>query len=203
MRVGFFCQTPGEHLDMASHLVRSVRESMPGVEVFHLTNGGCPAADGVDGVIRLSGDMPMAIRRVAIHSMLAGDWLFVDTDCVIRKDVRHVFDDEFMVALTDRKGSIWERSEYGKLMPYNMGVTFSRSPGFWARVLEGMNSVGDDLKQWCGDQLVVCKIAALNVPGIKVLPGRVYNYTPEKRGDSLDHAAIVHYKGERKKWLTG
>lgn len=187
------------HLDFAQHLIRSVRHSMPGVPIWHLTNGECPEAPGVDGVRRVSG-LPMAVSRITHHSELDGDWLFIDTDCVVRKDVRSVFDEDFEIGLTDRKGSIWEKSPYGMVMPYNMGVTFSRGPEFWKRVLKYLKTLPEQYQEWEGDQRVVCELAAAGYP-VRVLPGKTYNFTPEKRGDSVEHAAIVHFKGSRKLWI--
>ena len=142
----------------------------------------------------------MAIRRMRIHSMLAGEWLFVDSDIVIQKDVRDVFKDEFEIAVTDRVGSAWEHSPDVKDMPYNMGVTFSRCPEFWGRVAKILEEAPEALREWCGDQLVVCQLQQHYKT--KVLPGQVYNFTPFKRGEDRSHAAIVHWKGPRKEWIN-
>ncbi len=199
MRVGFFAQGEGEHLYIARHLIRSVKLCMPDVEVCQLTDDKTPVLDGATA-IRLGGDMPMAVRRISHHAMLGGEWLFIDTDCVVRKDVRHVFNDDFEVALTDRKGSMWEKTPYGMVMPYNMGVTFSRSPEFWGVVLKHLITLPKEFQRWEGDQRVVCEMVRAGYPA-KVLPGRIYNFTPEEKTDSLEHAAIVHFKGKRKHWI--
>jgi hypothetical protein len=96
--------------------------------------------------------------------MLDGEWLFVDTDCVIRKDVSDVFEDDFEVALTDRKGSMWEKTPYGMVMPYNMGVTFSRSPEFWEKVKKYLLTMPQKYQEWEGDQRVVCEMAMAGYP---------------------------------------
>lgn len=197
MRIGFFVQGEGPHLDIAKYLVKSCQSVMPDVPVYQLTDEKTPA---VAEAIRLSGDMPMAVRRITHHASLEGDWAFLDTDCVVRKDLRHVFEDDFEIALTDRKGSIWEKSPYGMVMPYNMGVTFSRGPEFWAKVLGYLKTLPEKYQEWEGDQRVVCEMAMAGYPA-KVLPGRIYNFTPEKRTDPVSHAAILHFKGPRKQWL--
>lgn len=199
MQVGFFVQGVGPHLDIAKHLVASCKAVIPQVPVYQLTDDKTPCVEGALA-IRLGGDMPMAVRRVTHHSMLDGEWLFVDTDCVIRKDVSDVFEDDFEVALTDRKGSMWEKTPYGMVMPYNMGVTFSRSPEFWEKVKKYLLTMPPKYQEWEGDQRVVCEMAMAGYP-VKVLPGRIYNFTPETRGDKAEHAAILHLKGPRKLWL--
>lgn len=200
MRVGFFVQGEGPHLDCSKYLIASVRATMPGVEIAHITDDSTRVAPGADRVVRISGELPMAMRRMAAHASLPGDWLFIDTDCVLLKDVRGVFKDDFGVALTDRVGSIYEKGAYGRLMPYNMGVTFSRDQGFWKEVLFRMTALPDVLQRWEGDQLVVGMLAK-EWPKVKIIPGHVFNYTPVKRGDKAEHAAIVHLKGNRKSWL--
>jgi hypothetical protein len=198
VRVGFFCQSE-KHLDLASHLIASVRKTMPKVEVYHLTDGHCPAAEGAK-VLRIAEDMPMAVRRMTHHATLPGEWLFIDSDCILQKDVRHVFDDDFDIAVTDRKGSRWDNTAYAEVMPYNMGVTFSKSPDFWVDVLKKLKTLPPKLQEWEGDQLTVCHVS--RDWKTKVLPGHIYNFTPWKREDDRSHAAIVHYKGGRKAWAN-
>ncbi len=171
---------------------------MPGVKVFHLTNGDCPEAPGVDGVYRQSG-LPMAVCRMTHHASIEGDWLFVDTDVVIQQDVRSVFDEPFDIAVTDRKGTVWDNTWYSDLMPFNMGVTFSRSRAFWQAVLKELLASPEKFQKWEGDQLAVGKL--WRDWNTKILPGLVYNFTPEKREDDRSQAAIVHYKGNKKAWI--
>ena len=198
MKVGFFAQGDGEHLHIAKHLIRSCREVMPDVVVVQLTDYKTPAI--CDDVRRIGGQLPMAVRRITHHAELEGDWLFIDTDCVILKDVRPVFEDDFEIALTDRKGSVWEKSPYGMVMPYNMGVTFSRGVSFWKLVLKYLRNLPAQYQQWEGDQRVVCELVRAGYP-VKVLPGRIYNFTPFTKDEPLDHAAILHLKGPRKSWI--
>ena len=188
-----------DHWEIAKHLISSSKKVMPEVEIWQLTDGDTPKVPGIDGCLRVGGKMPMAVRRMTAHSMLHGEWLFVDTDVVIQKDVRHVFESPFLVAVTDRVGSLWEHSPDVKDMPYNMGVTFSRSPNFWAQAKEELLKLSPKLQDWCGDQLVVCALAQEKMQ--KVLPGDVYNFTPATREEDRSHAAIVHYKGSRKAWI--
>ena len=200
MRVGFFVQGDGVHWDVAKTLLSSCRKAMPDVEIVQLTDGKTPAHEGVS-VVRMAGDMPMAVRRMSLQGMLSGDWLFIDTDCVIRKDVRHVFDDkDFGVALTDRVGSLVGEGPYGKKMPYNIGVVFSRDPSFWGEVVKNLVELPAKAQEWEGDQWVVAEMVRAGWP-VKVIPGRIYNFTPELGHESVDHASIVHFKWRRKEWI--
>lgn len=193
-------QGDGVHWEVAKTLISSCRKNMPGVEIVQLTDDKTPAHEGVQ-VIRLGGEMPMAVRRMSLHAMLGGEWLFIDTDCIVRKDVRHVFDDkDFGVALTDRKGSLVGQNEYGKKMPWNIGVVFSRDPEFWGEVVRNLVTLPTRLQQWEGDQLVVAEMVKAGWP-VKEIPGRIYNFTPEQGHESVDHASIVHFKWRRKEWI--
>lgn len=200
MQIGFFVQGQGAHWDIAKYLIASARKVMPKVPIVQLTDGDTPAHEGISRIVRETREMPMAVRRMTLHASLPGDWLFVDTDVVIQKDVSHVFEDDgFDIALTDRRGSIWENTPYGRAMPYNMGVTFSRTPAFWEDVCERLKTLPAPFQEWEGDQRVVCLLAEDWV--CKILPGHVYNFTPAKQTDDRSHAAIVHYKGSRKEWI--
>ena len=207
MKVGCFWQFVNEasmaHLEFARLMLKSARAVMPDVEVWQLTDGDSPELEGVDGVHRIDLPVPMAVRRMLHNANLEGDWLFIDPDIIIQKDVRHVFDEPFDVALTDRIGTITYEAEYAKAMPYNLGVSFSRSPKFWQRVLRHLGTLPAKLQHWEGDQLVVCAMLRQNLADdfkVKILPGLTYNFPPKFAGDGKD-AALVHYKGPRKSYL--
>lgn len=207
MKVGFFFKYQGPrsliYLTMAKALLESVRSSMPGVEVCQLTDEHSPALEGVDKVHRRSDKVPMAVLRMILQGNCTGEWLFVDPDIIIQKDVDHVFEQDFDVALTDRKGTSMEGTPYAESMPYNLGVAFSRSPGFWHEVTRYLQTLPPRLQEWEGDQQVICAMVRQKLWGkIKILPGRIYNYPPSSPGEDVSHAAIVHYKGNRKGWIN-
>ena len=199
MKVGFFVQGSGIHWDLAKHLIASCKKL--NLSVFQLTDDKTPECEGVDGVVRLGGTVPMAIRRMTLQSMLAGEWLFVDTDVVLQKDPSQVFRSPFDIALTDRVGSLWEHSPGVKNMPFNTGVVFSRQPSFFKRVVGALKGLPPPLQEWYGDQLVICEMQKQNQVSARILPGQVYNFTPANRDDDRSHAAIIHYKGPRKAWI--
>src|SRR5437867_1594196 len=147
MTVGFFNVYRGDpvHLVLADLMIRSVREVMPGVPVVQFTDETSPAAYGVDEVRRLP-KQPRAVLCVEHYAGCKGDWLLVDTDVIIQKDVRVVFNDDFDVAVTDREGTMVEgemEEEFHLFdqMPHNIGVVFSRCPTFWGAVQAKMESM--------------------------------------------------------------
>lgn len=204
MKVGFFLQGNNQdYVRMAKLTIASVRKAMPGVEIVHLTDADTPMVEGADSVKRICETMPMAVRRMKHNSQLEGEWLLIDCDVIVQKDVRHVFEEPFDVALTDRIGTITYESKYAEVMPYNLGVAFSCSPAFWKLVLRHLGTLSPKYQQWEGDQLVVCEMIKQRAASdfkVKILPGAIYNFPPKFAGDGKD-AAICHYKGPRKAFL--
>jgi hypothetical protein len=170
---------------------------MPDVEIYHLTDMNCPS---FAEPIRLPKNEPMGVHRIRHYTQLVGDWLFCDSDVLFRKDVRPVFDEPFDVAVATRGGDKVAATEYGRVMPYNFGVVFSRSPAFWRKALEGLLTMDAKAQEWGGEQFVTGKLVDSGLFKTMVLP-RGYNYTPEGAGEKLGGVSILHMKGHRKKWI--
>lgn len=203
MNVGvFLCGDNHAYHAMAKLTIASVRATMPDVEVHHLTDEDTPTIEGVDSTRVFRGNYPLAVRRMLHHSSCTGDWLFIDCDVIVQKDVRAVFDEPFDVAITNRDGTITTEGEYAAAMPYNIGVTFSRSQAFWMFIAEHLQHVPAKFQEWEGDQRLICElIRQKKMPfNVKVLPGHEFNYPPKFAGDGTE-ASIVHYKGNRKAYL--
>lgn len=204
MNVGFYL-VQGSTADgyvMADMMLRSVRQSMPGVQVYQLTDFTSPAVYGVDHVLRKA-PAPLALLRTLHQSRLEGDWLFIDSDVLVQKDVRHVFDRDFDLALADRTWPHLEPTpEFAEVMPWNIGVVFSRSPAFWRRVYQTLMTSPAQASDFMGDQIVACGLLMQGNWKLVELPGMAYNYPPKDAQDDGRDAHIVHYKGSyRKPWM--
>lgn len=212
MNVGFFLA--GESLELYSHaenLVRSVRQHCPGTPIVHLTDKISSPVDGVDAVHRLDEDVrplkpkPIIHMRIMSYAACSGEWLFLDTDTVIRKPVADVFDDPlFDVAVTDRNwGGIPQGDAIMHEMPFNTGVVFSRSQEFWESVLTTWRSLEDKWRDWFSEQRCVYTVVRSGLFKVRILEGDVYNSPPRDMTDrGSDLTAIQHFKGPRKEWLT-
>ena len=124
---------------------------------------------------------------------MTGECLFLDVDCIMHKDVRHVFDTEFDVAATIRYKQKWIGT-----LPFSAGVTFCRTPEFM-RDVAGDNPFGHG--NWMDTE---AKYSAALMSGkyvVRALNGYVYNYAPDAPGEDLSEKAVVHYKGKRKSFL--
>lgn len=180
----------------AAEVVRSV---MPGVEVVHLTDMDSAPIKGVSAVKRLEKNCPMAVHRMR-HHQAEGEWLFIDIDVLVVKDVTDVFESQFDIALSSRSDTDQVQYEFGTAMPYNMGVVFSRSPAFWKAVETELLTYSSQLQEWMGDQLAVCRLVDAPEHDVLVLDGNIYNCTPESKVD-LSKPSILHFKGDRKEQM--
>jgi hypothetical protein len=191
----------------AGALVQSVRRSMPGVPVVQMTDEGTAAVPGVDEVLRLPTE-PLALLRMRHQSAVTGEWLFVDTDVYIQRDVRNVFADPFDIALTTRN---WPHLKvaggFTERMPFNIGVVFSRCPAFWADIHERLSGMSPEWQEWMGDQQAVCDLVG-EKPKYKIafLKGSRYNLPPAVTDDAegtsakmTAKASILHFKGAGRK----
>jgi glycosyl transferase family 8 len=202
VRVGFFTvfRRDPQHYVLAETLIRSVRANMPDVPIVQFTDETSPEVLGVDEVWRRAGG-PMLEVRLQHYAACEGEWLLVDTDVLIRRDVSAVFDDKtFDVALARRD---WPHlaAESERLtaagMPYNTGVVFSRSRAFWQEVLSEWRRLPEKERDWLSEQRTVARILHEIPFGLKELPG-TYNYPPEADVEPPREVMILHYKGGRK-----
>lgn len=203
MTVGFFAvfRRDPEHYILADILVRSVRAVMPGVPVVQFTDERSPAVSGVDAV-RRKPNGKMLERRLEHYADCHGDWLMVDTDVVIEREVRQVFASPFDVALCDRDWPhVAPTPALTEEMPFNTGVVFSRSPEFWQRVLTVWRAYPDEQKDWLSEQRAVAQVVRSQAFRVRILPGSVYNYPPAADGEVPASVAVQHFKGPRKAWM--
>jgi hypothetical protein len=173
-----------------------------GYEVLQMTDQRTPAISGADAVIRLPWDGERLMTYRLQHlAALAEPALIVDTDVVIMRDVCHVWERAFDVALTRRVGPALDPNgvDLAEVMPYNTGVMFSRCQAFWWRCHALCRDFPEEVQRWYGDQYAV-RFAA---PEFDVLELAVdpYNYSPDSPVEDVSQRYVVHYKGARKEWM--
>lgn len=214
MKVGFFNIYHGSidfnhtiHLVLADMMIRSVRKAMPDVEICHLTDERTPQIVGTDRTIRIPSTAPMAVQCVTHYAQHEGNWLYLDTDILLQRDVRHVFDEPFDIAVCDREGTKVQGEDdedftLFKEMPYNIGVVFSRNPAFWQQVKNRLLTMDAKKQQWMGNQVAACQEIAEGGWKVKILAGRDYNCPPLNKKDRCEDASIVHFKGQMRKRMA-
>jgi lipopolysaccharide biosynthesis glycosyltransferase len=203
VKVGFL--HVGANIGYAVRMVASVKRAMPDCEIVQMTDQQTPKIEGIDRLVRRHYDVKaaclMRFRMAHLADLSASDWLILDTDIIVRKDVRDAFLPGFDAALTRRDHSIYtpDGQDVGKTLPYNAGVMFCRNPKFWFECGTHVQSLPDQFQRWWGDQMALVAIA----PRFKVLelPCATYNYSPTYSDEDLSERAIVHYKGRRKPWM--
>jgi hypothetical protein len=143
----FYRELGGQPTGMLEAMLRSVRRSMPSVKIARLE----------------SPEQPMALAILDSRSRVSGEWLFLDTDVLVRKDVRAgVRRSLFDVAVADRVGTVdaGETSAFMTSMPYNSGVAFSRSQAFWQACVARCWSYKPGRQAWMGDQQAMNEVIA-------------------------------------------
>lgn len=194
----------GEDVRLPELMVKSVLKAMPGVEIVQLTDMVTPQIKGVSSVIRKPYDGLLMTFRMQHLAELTGDWITLDTDIIVLKDLRSVFakDYPFDVALTRRYGKILDKDGIDIVahMPYNTGVMFSRNRQFWKDAYKALLRMPASAHQWWGDQLSVRLAAESNRYSVLELNCDEYNYSPDKEGEKKD-VFVLHFKGKRKDWM--
>lgn len=205
MNIGFFTVYRRDpiHLLHAEALVRACHQHMPGQPTIQLTDETTPEVPGVSAVRRLPHG-PMLERRLEHYATAEGNWLLLDTDTTVLRDVADVFDGPaFDVALSDRN---WPHLTQGDpvmhTMPFNTGVVFSRTAAFWRDVLAVWRAYDSNARGWLSEQRAVYDVVRTGHYRVKILPGMVYNYPPRSPDDAMRGVCIAHFKGPRKEWLS-
>lgn len=216
MTIGFFFVDAGtkaaaENALCARALVQSVKDVMPYTPIVQFTDMTTKAIKGVNAVRRKPSE-PMALLRMRHHAGVKGPWVFVDTDVIFQQPVSAVMKPDFDIGITGREWShVKAAVGFSTRMPYNTGVVFSKCPAFWQEVYCRLKHYPPELQQWMGDQEVIAEIVDEDVPRyhVRKLNGRRFNFPPVINPEdespasrkALLEAAIVHYKGAKRKPL--
>jgi hypothetical protein len=187
------------HFAFLERSIESARAHLPGARVIHLTTPGAPQVKPADERIEVPADGTFPHRRGTAAALLEGDTLFLDCDTVIQRDVAHVFDHPFDIALAEV-----HRPGFPDLK-YNAGVVFSRCPRFWTDFARraGGYDYKDVRTDWRPVERTFSETAASGDYRVFELDSALYNHTPASADEDVSRAFIVHYKGIRKKWLLG
>lgn len=183
-------------------MVQSVLDVMPDVQIVQMTDRVTPEVSGVSAVSRRDYDGKLMTFRMQHLADLEDQFITLDTDVVVQKELLSVFEQPFDVALTKRTESIKSLNgvDLAKEMPYNTGVMFSKNRRFWQDALKVLMQLNPETHTWWGDQLSVKVVAESGRYGVRELSCDQYNYTPKNQGDRPD-VHVIHYKGERKQWM--
>lgn len=202
MNVVFFA-VGEEHAALAELAAECVRLTNPSAKVWALTDPmtGFQTITPVRG--HTSPQTMMIDRLIAQYHFLRqeGEALFLDSDCVVQRDLTDVF--KGPVSVTER---VPPKAAQGQ--PYNGGVLYGRGPEaveFWAILREIMDFMQRDAWAWFGDQLALAHVVPHCGDIVNVYPCETHNYPPNvdelkwSSDDKMRDAFIVHFKGERRK----
>lgn len=160
----------------------SVRKHIPGACIVHLTTKKSATAPlyGADMVMDVD-----ASNRLFASVQIGKPALFLDTDTVIRSNVSDAFNASgFDVVAVEGLPH--------QTRPHNGGVVWARKPNqFFAEVIAQDGEPED----------AFCAALKSHHFNVAFLPP-IYNYIPANRKDRPEDAKIIHYKGNRKKWMV-
>lgn len=191
--------------DLARIMVASARRVMPDVKVKMLTDPKTAPIDGVDEILRRSikgwAWIPWLVDFCA---QLRGEVLYMDTDVVIQKDLRALFEVPADIVLTSRGPKEIE----GRQMPFLFGCVAYRNADFWIEVRDRVLAMKDvaDLAWW-GSQVAVYDMWMEEQNGrgkwdIASVSCEQHNYTPKNPMEVPADKWVLHYKGrKRKAWM--
>lgn len=195
MKVVYYLDQPtSEYIALARMSVESVCTFMPDAEIVLLTTMQCADMNiGADVVIPM--DLPTeafyVYRRVIAQGRMTGNCLFMDVDCIVKRDLRHVFARDFDIAISYRN----EKTD-GHVLPFNGGAVFSTCPAFWGELA----SHPEAYVNWFTAENFFGQLASKDRYSVRLLNGAIYNYIPTSKDDDPEGKAIIHYKGDRKSW---
>lgn len=184
-----------EEPDLAEIMVRSVRKEMPGLKVIQQTDEITKQLPFVDGVWRKKRTGDFIEHRFGMLQAIEEETISLDYDVIVNKDLRHVFKEDFDLALTLRKG----HPEETRL---NSGVMFLRPSGngFWEETLNEYQSIKDG---WQNGQTAKSRASLKTNLNILYLDANLYNYPPRNKEEDISMKYVAHYKGKRKEWMRG
>src|SRR5574341_335513 len=190
---------------LARIMAASVRRVMPAVRVLMMTDHKTPAIEGIEPVRISTHGFPDWIPWVCnACSLMEGEVLYLDSDVVVQRDLRPLFNVDADAIFTQRGPKEFE----GRLMPFLFGVVAYRSTEFWKEVRDRVLAMRDpkDLGWW-GSQIIVFDMWMECQNGrkdwkIASIPCHTYNYTPKDAQDTPEDKFALHYKGKKRKaWM--
>jgi hypothetical protein len=205
MNVGYYLV--GEHPAWLVGFLEALRSSLADPVIVQFTDEQTLVPAGV--IAQRLPAAPLSLHRARHFAICGGEWLFLDTDAIVRRDLSEVFLDPFDVAVTDRLWSLYRdryrtggQPEFVMRYPYNAGVIFSRNTDIWRRAAEELERWPEMAASWTGDQEMLNTLARSGRYAVRVLPGQNYNFPPDDLFEAeRGNAAILHFKGKQRKPL--
>lgn len=190
-------------MSYAPLMVDSVKKSMPHAKLVQLSNTSFPQLDGVDEILRVENDGDfvrwgwMACKRL-FENYPDSNVLLIGTDMIVRQDVSDVFSMEFDVAASPYPKRTRSDGAY-----CGDGI-FIKPSGFGLideslRIYQSDKSIQDG---WEGLQTAFLRATKSGKWKVHDLDFDTHNFTPDVPGSDFSKAAIVHYRGMRKKFMA-
>lgn len=174
---------------MARAAIASIRQQMPDARIVHMTTGEpMPEADEAVSVA-VTGHV--WIRRAIVQAHAPLPMLSLDVDIVMRRDVSELWDlacDVALPRISDPHvrctGGVWFCRSRAFLDCW-AGKVRNFNPNDSRQLLAGLSAYAEE---WTG--------------AVHWLAESIYERLPKGANDACDGAALVHYRGRRKAWMS-
>jgi hypothetical protein len=190
---------------LARAMIQSAREAMPGCELVQFTDMDTKPL--VDRVVRKPRYEGMFWMPYVCDFMAETDEevLLLDTDIIVRKDLRKLFEPKADMVVTFRARPV---KAGHRTMHILVGVIASRNKEIWKEASRRISAMdGKDDKNWWGIQLVLWDMLCESQRGespfaIAAVDQKQFNYVPKYEEDIPENAWAIHFKGiDRKLWM--
>ena len=189
---------------LAARMIHSVQTAMPQATIYHQTDMETPEFPGCQ-TVRMPWEDKKDVasffwKHIARFSKYHEHFIKLDYDCVMLKDVSHVFDchEKIILTLRENDGSI--APVLHKRHPHNAGVMFANGySDFWQDVCDCYHAI-PNRDGWMDGCDALDDVVRLGKHTIKDIPAFEYNYTPKREDEVFKDKYILHYKGGRKHW---
>lgn len=176
---------------------------MPTLPIIQMSPPGVDKLPGVDHVVYMDGDdrFPQVLFRsyTCMHEY-AKTILMLHSDVVVLRDLRHLFDGDFDVALPVRPPH--DRFPANPEVIYQSGiVAVSKSPHFW---IDWYFSTCVDIVDWRRGKFDIAfhKWLAQTIYKVKGLEGVIFTPDGHSKAKDWQGAGALHYEaGFRKPWM--
>ena len=189
---------------IAQRMIDSVNRVMPKSTIYHQTDMDTPEFEGCH-TIRMPWEDKKDVagffwKHLARFSEYHEQFIKLDYDCVMLKDVSHVFDCYEKVILTLRENDETISPVLLERHPHNAGVMFGNGYcEFWHDVCDYYHNM-PNRDGWMDGCDALDDVVRMGGYKIKDLPAFEYNYTPKSEDEICNDKYILHYKGGRKHW---
>ena len=204
-----------------SIFAKSVKRVMPDAELIQCTDRSTPIIEGVDDVLRHSGDTSnlMTFRTECFSKITTSDTaIFLDTDMLLLQaiNVEYLMGGFDIIACrrsfqrdtpvnTSFKGmdlAEYADSTLDQAWPYLACFTAVKDCDYWMSCNEALTSqIPEKFKFWYGDQEAIKMVLRSGEYKYGVIPEHIVACLPDLHSNDMPKPLALHFKGDARKQM--